>query len=314
MKNKWLRVLLVLIVLWAGVTFYFYTQHKYVVQEYDLSQMVKVGDTRVIFKQVCFTNYSNKTRPAAEQYNLPWYYKAASRLPAKMQLPLIKVISFYRHPYQVNPDGTLKVKGIIISPEPYKENEPPLGKSIDIELYYDEDKFTLTGHRLEWGSNFCLFSIFGDHVPEAVDKVTAVVTDRVTGEVKSLTMRPDWDTKVYHSSWRPEFPFSPEETIRQLVMILSDKGVEQNKLQPFVLSTVVSSFPWDNLQHSYWQQGYKNEIAYLGSYKGYQDVYSDKLMFLAGTDKIVAMQKFYLIEQKDGWKLIDVSKAEKNQE
>lgn len=314
MNNKWLRVLLVLIVLWAGVTFYFYTQHKYVVQEYDLNQTMKVGETRVIFKQVCFTNYSNKTRPAAEQYNLPWYYKAASRLPAKMQLPLIKVISFYRHPYQVNPDGTLKVKGMVISPQPYGENEGPLDKSVDIEMYYGEDGFTLSGRQQEWGSNVCMFSIFGHHVPDAVDEVTAVVTDKKTGEKKSLLIKPDWETKVYHNTWRPEFPFSPEETIRQLVMILSDKGVDQKKLQPFVLSTVVSSFPWENLQHSYWQQGYKNEMAYLGSYKGYQDVYSDKLMFLAGEDKIVAMQKIYFIEQKDGWKLIDVSKAEKNQE
>jgi hypothetical protein len=36
MKRKWLRVLLAVLVLWSGVSYYFYTQHKYVVQEYDL--------------------------------------------------------------------------------------------------------------------------------------------------------------------------------------------------------------------------------------------------------------------------------------
>ncbi|MBP1760989.1 MAG: hypothetical protein H6Q64_531 [Firmicutes bacterium] len=311
MKNKWLHVLVVLIVLWAGVTFYFYIQHKYVVQEYDLSQTVKVGETRVIFKQVCFTNYSNKIRPAAEQYNLPWYFKAASRLPAKMQLPLIKVVSFYRHPYQVNPDGTLKVKGMVISSQPYGENEGPLDKSIDIDISDGEDRYTITGRQQEWGSNVCMFSLFGDEVPDAVAEVTAVVTDKETGEKKSLLIKPNWETKVYHNSWRPEFPFSPEETIRQFIMILSDKGVDQNKLQPFVLSTVGSSFPWDNLQHSYWQQGYRNEMAYLGSYKGFQDVYSDKLMFLAGSDNTVATQEFYLVEKDNVWKLVDVSKIGK---
>ncbi len=214
---------------------------------------MKVGETQVSFRQVCFTHYSNKTQQGYG-YNLPWYYKAAGRLPAKMQLPLIKVISFYRSPYQVNPDGTLKVKGIIISPQPYEENEGPLGKSLDIELYYGEDRFTLTGRQQEWGSNVCMFSINGNHVPEAVDEVTAVVTDKKTGEKKSLLIKPDWETKVYHNSWRPEFPFSPKETVRQLAMVLSDRGIEQNKLQPFVLSAVVSEFPWENLQHSYWQQ------------------------------------------------------------
>lgn len=310
MKNKWLRVLLVFIVLWAGVSYYFYTQHRYVVQEYDFNKTVIVGETQISFRQACFTYYSSKTRPAVEQYNVPWYFKVVNHLPAKMQLPLIKICSFYRSPYQVNPDGTLKVKGIIISPERYEETEGPLDKSVDIELYYGEDRFTLTGRQQEWGSNVCLFSIFGDHVPDAVDEVTAVVTDKKTGEKKSLLIKPDWNTKVYHNSWRPEFPFSPEETIRQLAMILSDKGVDKNKLQPFVLSTVVSSFPWENLQHSYWQRrGYKTEMAFLGSYKGYQDVYSVQLMFLARTDKIVASQKFYLVEQKDGWKIIDVSET-----
>jgi len=224
---------------------------------------------------------------------------------------LIKVFSFYRHPYQVNPDGTLKVKGVIVSPEPYGENEGPLDKSLDIEIYYGEDKFTLSGTQQEWGSNVCLFSFFGDHVPNAVDEVTAVVTDKETGEKKSLLIKPDWQTKVYHNSWRPEFPFSPEETTRQFIMILSDKGVDQNKLQPFVLSTVGSSFPWENLQHSYWQQGYRTEMAYLGSYKGFQDVYSDKLMFLAGSDNTVATQEFYLVEKDNVWKLVDVSKIGK---
>jgi len=315
MKRKWSLVLLAVLVLWAGVSYYFYTQHKYVVQEYDFNKTVKVGETQVIFRQTCFTNYSQKARPADEQYNMPWYYKAISHLPVKMQFPLIKVFAFYRSPYQVNPDGTLKVKGIIISPEPFEENVGPLDKSVDIELYYGEDRFTLTGRRLAWegNTNVYWFSFSVDNVPDAVDQVTAVVTDKETGEKKSLLIKPDWDTKVYHNSWRPEFPFSPEETIRQFIMILSDKGVEQNKLQPFVLSSVVSSFPWENLQHSYWQRGYKSEIAYLGNYKGYQDVYSYKLLFLDGTekivatDKIVASQKIYLVEQKDGWKIIDVS-------
>ncbi len=309
MKRKWTLVLLAVLVLWAGVSYYFYTQHKFVVQEYDLNEKVEVGATQVIFKQVCFTHYSNKTRPAAEQYNTPWYYKAVNHLPVKMQRPVIKICNFYRSPYQVNPDGTLKVKGIVISAQPYEETEGPLNNNVEIELYFGEDRFTLNGRQQEWGSNLCMFSISGNHVPEAVDEVTAVVTYKKTGEKKSLLIKPDWNTKVYYNSWRPEFPFSPEETVRQLVMILSDKGVDQKMIQPYVFSTVVSSFPWKNLQHSHWQQGYKTEMVYLESYKGFRDVYSVQLMFLAGIDNIVASQKIYLIEQKDGWKIIDVSKT-----
>ena len=310
MKSKGLRILLAVLIVWAGVSFYFYTQHKFVVQEYDLSKTVKVGETQVIFKQVCFTTYSNKTRPAVEEYNIPWYFKAANHLPAKMQLPFIKVCNFYRHPYQVNPDGTLKVKGIIISPEPYTENEGPLGKSVDIDLYYGKDKFTLTGRQQEWGSNVCLFSLFGDHVPDAVDEVTAVVTDKATGEAKSTVIKPVWDTLVYHGTWRPEFPFSPEETLRQLVIAISDKSVDKEELQPFVLSTVRDQFPWQDLQHNYWRQAYKTEMTYQGNYMGRQDVYSIKLMFLAGSEKTVATQAFYLVEQENAWKIINVSKAE----
>jgi hypothetical protein len=281
-----------------------------VVQEYGFNQAVKVGDTRVIFKQVCFTKYSSKTRAVPAEYHIPWYYKAASRLPARMRLPLIKVCDFYRQPYQVNPDGTLKVKGMIISPQPYGENEGALGKSVDIEIYFGEDRFTLTGQQQEWGSNICLFSVFGDQIPDAVDEITAVVTDKETGEKKSLIIKPDWETKVYHNSWRPDFPFSPDETIRQMVAILSHKGVEQNKLQPYVLSSEANRFPWKNLEHKYWQQAYKSEMAYLGNYKDQTDVYTDSLMFIDGDEETVAHQKFYLLERGNKWKVIDVSKVE----
>lgn len=313
MKSKWLHGLLVVLVIWAGVSYYFYTQHKIVVKEYDLNKTVKVGDTRVIFKQICFTNYSSNMQWEYKK-DMPWYYDVATRLPAELQIPFAKVCFFYSRPYKVNPDGVLKVKGMIISPKPYEENESPLGISIDIDVYYTDD-FIISGRHEEWGSNVGLFSIFGDLVPNTVNKVKAVVTDRGTGETKSLIIRPDWDIKVYHGTWRPEFPFSPEETIRQLVMFLSNKGIDKSRLQPFIFSAAADRFPWQNLQHDYWQQGYKTETTCLENYKGCQDVYSVQLMFLAKgekiqADKIVASQKIYLVEQKNEWKIIDVSKVE----
>ncbi|HWQ74899.1 MAG TPA: hypothetical protein VN441_06270 [Syntrophomonas sp.] len=215
MKNKWLRMLLTVLVLWAGISLYFYAQHKYVVQEYDLNRAVTVGDTRVIFKQVSFTNYSNKTRPALEEYNIPWYFTAAGHLPASMQYPFIKFCNFYRSPYQINSDGTLKVKGIIISPAPYRDDESPLDKDISIDAYYGKDSFALTSRRLEWESNVCLFSMSDDHVPEAVDQVKAVITDKETGAVKNITIKPEWNMKIYHNTQWSEYPLSPLETAKQ---------------------------------------------------------------------------------------------------
>ncbi|MDD2587182.1 MAG: hypothetical protein PHT79_11850 [Syntrophomonadaceae bacterium] len=144
--------------------------------------------------------------------------------------------------------------------------------SITIDLYY-EDNYRVGGLRQELGSNLCLFSVFGHHVPLTVEKVRAVVTDKKTGEVKSLLIRPNWKTKVYHGKLPSEFPFSPEKTTRQLVRDMVDNGTDSSRVQPLVLNKVRNQFPWENLQHQYWQKAHREEMEYQGNYKGYQDVY-----------------------------------------
>lgn len=319
MKSKWIRVLLAVLAIWMAISYYFYTQHTVTLKEYNLNKTVRVGDTRVIFKQITLNNYSIKTQYGYNKAELPWYAKIIPRLPVKLQLPLFKACSFYTRPYILNQGGTLKVKGIIISPGPYEDSEetskPTLHGNVSIDVVYN-NSYTF-GCTEEPGYNIDLFAIYRDNAPFTIHRVKAVITDKKTGKIKSLSISPDWNTKVYYGQGDlpPEFPFSPRITVNQLLNSTVYGKFDKAKGQSLILSTVSNKFPWKNLQHHYWQQARKEELAYQGSYKGYQDVYSIELMFLdIKTDEVVANQKFYLIDQGDKFKIIDVSKVEKNME
>ena len=317
MKSKWVRVLLAVLVVWAAISFYFYTQHKVVVKGYNLSKTIRVGDTRVVFKQITYCNYSKRMQYGYNEANYPWYFSIMSHLPVKFQLSFYKVCFFYTRPYKVNPTGTLKVKGIIISPDSYedkgKDGKPLLLGNVSMDIFYN-DNYTLGGQQQEYiGSNFELFSIFDSDVPATIPKVRAVITDTKTGEVQSLSISPHWNTRVYHFNLPPEFPFSPAETINQLLKIMLNDDFNKTKVQSLVLTAARDNFPWQNLQHHYWKLARRDEMAYHVSYKGYQNVYSVKVIFLdKKTNNVLAHQKFYLIDQQDTFKIIDVSKVEKN--
>lgn len=103
MEWKYLKPLIMLIVIWLGVTLYFISQHSVVSKEVQIDQTIAFDDVIIELDRLVFINFEHR-RIDFETTNNSIKYKLLYKLPAPVAMPFIRIAYIYSRPYVIDND------------------------------------------------------------------------------------------------------------------------------------------------------------------------------------------------------------------
>jgi len=258
-RYRGIIVFWVVFVIFAGITVYFYFQHRVQVQTYALDEEIVYKNNRIKLKEIELINFS-RTDPFDR-----WYLAVVGKLPRRLQLPFLQTCVFFSRPYRFDDKfGRLTVKGMIISPS------PETFELSNLTFYVGGLSIEGGGMRTESGSNIIYFEKRFRNCPLDKKSFKLYVTDKDSSIFKSLFIKPVWNTKTYHY-FRPRpyvYEFGPEQTMSQFVILLNENN--RQKAAAYILPSCRKTFPWSNLEHPFIKNFPRTSfINYEGGYRGF---------------------------------------------
>lgn len=154
-KIKWINILLIIFVLWLGISIFFYNQHIVTVWNYKVNKQIEIGDTKVIINEIILQNYELDDNNFRFISSNILFNKLLPVLPYKMRVPIYKLYTFYNSPYKFNNEFlNIKLKVKLVSEKfKSKDNIDDIEDSIDnidIEIidnigihYYSGRRYTI---------------------------------------------------------------------------------------------------------------------------------------------------------------------------
>lgn len=97
--KKALKVFLVFILIWVGITFYFITQHTVAGKEGEINQSIEFGDVKIELDKLVLFNGERKPTVFWGAEGNEWKYELASRLPQPLMGPFARLLYIYKSPY-----------------------------------------------------------------------------------------------------------------------------------------------------------------------------------------------------------------------
>lgn len=195
-KKVMKKVLLILPLLWAAVTIYFFTQHFVTVYTYTINESMVISNYRVDIKNIEIADFTR--RSDVDGYSHFSY--VGYRLPHFLVEPFFKVVFFYSRPFTFSSErGTSKLSATVVSDDFIGKGSIDLFSLLDItikddiEVHYDNRR----SYRHENDSNTISVEIQGDRFPMAKlnSVLTVKVTDKRTGTNKNLEIHPQFEKK-----------------------------------------------------------------------------------------------------------------------
>lgn len=314
-RNKFFRFGLLVFIMWLLVSTYFYFQHHRTDKVFHLDEEVRSGSNLIKFKELRLVNYQSKDQA---NFWLPWYFPFANNLPLPLREPFLNICMFYtpsRYEFS-DEEGTLSLSGYVISPEGNFSHED-FSNRLDIWLCGPNEVGYIGGSSTQASSqyhDFLFFSIHGRHVPLNAKEISLIIDDKINKQRDKIALDPVWDTETYtFFNRKKNYNYiDPEIAVRSLIDLARDNHIAEAKAH--VLPEKQNLFKWELLNHQYWQTPTEPDINYQGEYLGYQNVFTNSFVFGEFKEddfRGIAKQEFFLIDTKDGWKVIDVSPVQK---
>ncbi|MDK2880029.1 MAG: hypothetical protein PWR06_2745 [Thermoanaerobacteraceae bacterium] len=203
LKKTWVKVILVLLLVWLSTSLYFYTQHMVTVRTYNVEKQLVFPEGTINLKQIRLENFERKTDFIYRNYGVI----AAKFLPDDLKLPFLNLCLFYTRPYKYYEKGfaAIKLRGnIVLNPsndaERIKEN---IVNKYDIEII-NQVGVHFSGSKAfsqSDDSNVIRFEITGRYFEKDSphNKILKIaVKDKETGEFRFLTVEPVWEKNTYN--------------------------------------------------------------------------------------------------------------------
>jgi hypothetical protein len=309
--------------LWAGVTVYFYFQHRVAVKTLPVKLQVSTNDTRLVVKEFTLRNYSREMPESGyRDFTGPWYAKAVSCLPSHLQLPVYKICSlicsFYSSPFTFDQEiGVLKVRGMVICSSVEGAREL-------FEMPHDRYQLLVEGSasnsrrgRIEDESNIIYFEEEFKDFPLDLKSFRFGFGDGAGKMLKEFTVKPEWRIKTcnfWNLRQGDDSPGSveigPQESVLRFVSLLREG--KRDRAAKYILPECLDRFPWSYLEHDCWKGSFGDfSTAFEGDYFGFHDVFSCSLGFFPALgEPVQARQKFYCLDSGGRWWIITASPLE----
>lgn len=305
-----------LVILWLGVSTYFYVHHYVTIKTCPVYEKVDFGDKAIYITELRWVNWERDTDRFLYNSDLPWYYKLieSKHIPLRMAMAFIKVPYFYSTPYiKYDDNGYLTVKGLIL--RDVSDRLDDYSKRFKISLHASENLWCSSsewGMHMSEGSNISSFYQRDKTLIPADEKyITIDIKDTRTDILQTIRVYPEWQSEGYSFfDQKPdEHEFAAETTAINFMKLVQSRITE--KAEQMVLTNLQPTFPWDRLEHEYLNLSMTVDfVFYEGNYGGYSDVFSCKVIYVpegSSSNEPAAAQNIYLIHHENEWKVIDIS-------
>ncbi|MDD4752914.1 MAG: hypothetical protein PHT78_06640, partial [Desulfitobacteriaceae bacterium] len=267
LKKNFVRVILLLLVVWAGVTAYFYSQHTVRVKQINLNEEIVFGDVRLNIKEITFENARERQIDFTELVNRQEF---AMKLPRVLAYRFLTACYFYSRPYEFTPgEGTLKISGMAIIPENFGEDRSSVLMDIEFNIN-DRHYFRSMGTMYSSFGNVAYFNVRNDRYPLDYrnEPFVLTVSDKKTGESVDIKIDPQWERKSYSFFHRKKqnYSFAPLKTVQDFKTVLNN---ENKDALIFIAPGVQKDFPWTYLEHEFFSYPYQTGTTYIGDYLGF---------------------------------------------
>lgn len=205
-KSKFSKALLFIVLIWLAVTVYFYFQHQVTIQTQVLDKKEELENADVVVKELLLMDVENKNFDFDN-----WRYSWAEKLPPSMVTPFLKICHFYSKPYQEIPYDASKIelRGMVVLNEEIEQGES-LWDYYEIEIMDEEGVRYGSGYKLIYeGGKIYYFAVNGNCYNRDLAKVDIVITDKSSGNIKTLPVEINWQAEKYNYFNRPPLNLEP---------------------------------------------------------------------------------------------------------
>ncbi|WP_207641038.1 hypothetical protein [Desulfofalx alkaliphila] len=329
-NNLWLQLLLALLAIWLVITLIFFFHHRVVARTVEIPgwQLDEAQNLGVQIKKISVYDWQRAPGYYQGMAGLGPLWSLGHRLQGEVAEGYFQaagaIAAYYSRPYQKTEGYRIEVAGAYLN-EGYTQ-PPRFTVTVNEDLVIEEDSFTLD---VEEGGKLSYFTATA-HAD--VDGITHLdVQYHREGQEGPKETAENFEVELYTAFNGPlgySRRYNPEGTV---VEFIKDYQEGSKKAQRYVgqwektdkggarqvlRANEKGQFPWKNLQ---WMQKEKKPWSiqrpiteYLGELKGIADVFAVTLRYVSleeksGAAETMGEQKFYLVEEGNRWKIIDVS-------
>lgn len=300
LSKRWIRIFLILIIVWLVITIYFYNQHKVSIKRCVIDKSVVYEDSIIKFDEIVLTDFK-QNRFGFEN----WRWDIVDNLPVFLHRPFMAISYFYSKPFEKlennddNQFGVLELRGNLI------------GENLDDEYYQNiNEKISLIDEKgndilgTASGSNFSsetniLYVYKQNEYFNKERKISKlVIKDDNDNIVTSIPLNIKWETENYNYFHRipsENYYLNPRNIVREFIQ---RKVNDEDYEDLFYLQE-------ENINHNYWKgKVYSGPANYIGNYKDWDEVYLSEIKFIK--NEKIAKQKVYLIDTGKIFKIVDI--------
>lgn len=335
LKKRWPKALLLIFLAWFMISIYFYFQHRVAVTIIDIPGWeIDVNNNKTVqIKQIRIYDWERKDGILGINDKLRSVFQLGNTIPndklkGKYFDIVGKIIYFYSDPYK-KLDGIkrIDVSGVLISSEHFNskysnENWPEIQISVNqMPVYVGSSSTERSGN-----SNITLFTEKGyiqntDQEIESIELKYNAKPDIENSDLQIKSVKVSKEDKRNYSflNHAPhEFSFLNLDTpVYEFIRKLPDEKQQAEQM----ISDKIVDFPWHNMPWPEEQRDlsriYFTAKNYLGDYKTFNNVFVVDVAYTfrneenhdqpVEEDHADAAQSFYVVEQNEQWKIIDVS-------
>lgn len=326
-KKKWFKGILIITTIWAMVSLYFYNQHIVTVKTCNINEYVEFGGIKMIIDDIRIYNYEmNRKNTKYNKYRIKIEEYIVERIPKKILMEYFKISYFYSKPYKFLKGSTvIKLRGRVLfdSINEASEYDDILPNNIkfkiiddmDYDFYYEEDDgvkvYSMSGGKTS-NENISCFELNGKILSKINEEniKNLLIKDEETNEEYIISLEEPFIKKHYNYFLpKPKKDDNnPTDIIRSFLWKYKNNNMDEAK--KYILKNSLENFKWESLNvFSKKEIDIERSIfKYEGRYSDYQNVYLLKVIFSNEESSYHLIQKFYLINKKGKWYIINVEK------
>lgn len=319
-KKTFALIFLLAFISWAIISLNYYNKHAVTVKEHYVGKEIELSAGTVFIRNIEIHDYEEELTFDRNE----WFYDSfLPQIPDKLRQPIMTVKAFYSDRY--NSDlGTDKVDGRMMYVNGIYVSTKKNNLLSDSRKHFKADVYTVQGGNLTFGSNgtsasessnMMLFNsrdrfFLNEYSPKNSDNLILKVKDKIANRNHEIIINPEWKTRKYNFFNKPpgDLSFSPEKVANRFIdtIVLKEALNTARKM----IHPEISDFPWKNLSHDEWSKMQETVTKYIAKYKGFDDVFSIRIVFARTGDEFdnnFSEQTIYIVDYDGEWKVIDVS-------